>query len=278
MILEKLRIKTDFTENEKAIADYILNHLEDFQNLTSEELAKDTLTSKSSVIRFCRKMGTTGYQELKKLIFADVTLENRQIDHQELPSLSSSSRYFEYMQSLDLLYANLITRMHEQLDHNTVKRVINRLNSMEKIEFYSSGLGNSIAEAVAHRYSTLGIGSMAYSSINEVFLATNPGNHKTAAFVISFSGHNPSVIQNAKMLRHYGVYVIGIAGHVSNELKQYCDELIPIVTGEVLSGTEHPAIVFATNYIFDLIYMGLFVKRYDKQLAIKKSFSYDFYK
>ena len=70
MILEKLREKTAFTENEKAIADYILDHLDDFQNLTSEALAKDTLTSKSSVVRLCKKMGTTGYQELKKLVFA----------------------------------------------------------------------------------------------------------------------------------------------------------------------------------------------------------------
>jgi DNA-binding MurR/RpiR family transcriptional regulator len=278
MILEKLRSKADFTENEKAIADYILSNLEDFQNLTSEALAKATLTSKSSVIRFCRKMGTTGYQELKRLVFADVTLENRQDGNVNLPLLSSNSRYFEYMQSLDLSYERLIARMHEQLDHNAVKRVINRLNSMDKIEFYSSGLGNSIAEAVAHRYSTLGIGSTAYSSINEVFLATNASNHKSAAFVISFSGQNPSAIRNAKVLKRYGVHVIGVAGNSSHELKQYCDELIMIPGGEVIPGTEHPAIAFSTNYIFDLIYMGLLVKRYDRQLEIQKSFRYDFYK
>lgn len=278
MILEKLREKTAFTENEKAIADYILDHLDDFQNLTSEALAKDTLTSKSSVVRLCKKMGTTGYQELKKLVFADVALEKSQMNSENQPSLSSHSRYFEYMQSLDLLYENMITRMHEQLDHNAVKRVINRMNSMEKIDFYSSGLGNSIAEAVAHRYSTLGIGSAAYTSINEVFLATNPSNHKTAAFVISFSGHNPSVIRNAKILKGCGVYVIGVSGHTSSELKQYCDEIITIAGGVVLPGTEHPAMVFATNYIFDLIYMGLLVKRYDRQLEIQKNFNYEFYK
>ena len=94
---------------------------------------------------------------------------------------------------------------------------------------------------------------------------------------ISLRG-NSSVIRNAKILKRYGVYVIGVAGHLSSELKQCCDELIPIAVGEVLPGTEHPAIAFATNYIFDLIYMGLLVKRYDKQLAIQKIFSYDFYK
>lgn len=278
MILTRLKKQTGFTESEKAIAEYILNHTEEFQLLTSEALAKETLTSKSSVIRLCKKLDLSGYQELKKLIFAEKSTTPDSANIDALPALSTTSTYSDFLKALDLTYERIILKMHEQLNHNTVKRVINRLRGMEKIDFYSSGLGYSIADAAAHRYSSLGIGCTTYSSINEVFLANNKHNNKTAAFIISFSGNNPSAIHNAKTLKRYDIYTIGIVGHLSKEIEHYCDEILHIPVGEVLPGAEHASVVFAANYIFDLLFMGLLSKRYDQQIQLQKKVIYDFKK
>lgn len=278
MILEKLRSKSGFTENEKNIADYILNHTEDIQTFTSEELGKVTLTSKSSIVRFCKKLGMSGYQELKKLLYTEKTLENSLQSKTEFPTLDSKSRYSDYINFLDRMYESVMNRMHQQLNHNVVKRITNHLNSMERIDFYSSGLGYSLGEGTAHKYSTLGIESTAYSSINEVFLASGKNNQKTAAFVISLSGKNPSAIHNAQILKRYGIYVIGIVGALSKEIEHYCDEVVHIVEGKLLPGTQHVTIVLSINYIFDLLFMGLLAKRYDKQIELYKKISFDFNK
>lgn len=279
MILEKLRKQTGFTENEKIIADYMLKHSEEVQLLTSEALAKVTLTSKSSVIRLCKKLGISGYQEMKKLVYTEETLENHNhMKKLEIPTLSEKSQYSDCMKSLDGMYDNIIFKMHAQLNHNVMKRLINRLNGMERIDFYASGLGYAIGEAVAHRYGTLGFGCTAYSSINEVFLASNKNNNKTAAFVISFSGNNPSAIHNADVLKRYGIYVIGIVGIFSNEIENYCDEVIHIFEENIITGAEHVTAAFSTNYIFDLLYMNLLAKRYYKQMELHKKISYDYKK
>ncbi len=278
MIMEKMHNQSGFTESEKSIANYILNHMEEVQQLTAQELAKETLTSKSSIVRLCQKLGITGYQELKKLIFAETTMENRIAKKQELFTLDHTSKYSDYVKTLDWLYESVIDKMHEQLNHNVVKRITNQLNQMERIDFYSSGLGHFIGEATAHKYSTLGIESTAFSSINEVFWMTNKNNNKTAAFVISLSGKNPSIIQTAKILKRYGIYVIGIVGSSTKEMKQYCNEVVPMIEGRVPSGTEHTALALSANYIFDLLFIGLLAKRYDKQVELYKKINYDFEK
>ncbi|RDY30663.1 MurR/RpiR family transcriptional regulator [Lachnotalea glycerini] len=276
MVLEKLRNQSGFTENEKNIADYILSHMKTVQRLTAEEMGRETLTSKSTVVRLCKKLGLWGYQELKKQILVEQALENNMKRKHEPPVIDGKSRYTDYLSALDWVYESAIGKMHEQLNHNIVKRVINQLNKMERIEFYSSGLGYAIGEATAHRYSTLGIESTAYSSINEVFLATNKSNPKTAAFVISLSGKNPSAINNAEMLKRYGIYVIGIVGAFSKEIEQHCDEVIHMMEGKLIPGTEHMTVVLSANYIFDFIFMGLLAKRYDKQMELYKKINSDY--
>ncbi|MBA4686281.1 MAG: MurR/RpiR family transcriptional regulator [Candidatus Galacturonibacter soehngenii] len=270
MIIEKLQDKSGFTESEKCIADYILKNKNQVQQLTAKELAKETLTSKSSIVRFCKKLGVSGFQELKKHIYTEIVLEVKETKNHKLLMIDNKSTYSDYLQSVDFLYQFVVNRMHGQLNHNVMKRIMNRLNKMERIDFYSSGLGHSIGEATAHKYSALGIESMAYSSINEAFWVTNKNNQKTAAFVISLSGKNPSVIHIAKSLKRYGIYVIGIAGHSSKEMKEHCDEVVPMIEGKIPTGMEHMAIVLSLNYIFDLIFTSLYGKRYDRQIELYK--------
>lgn len=269
MIIEKLQDKSGFTESEKCIADYILEHKNQVQQLTAKELAKNTLTSKSSIVRLCKKLGISGYQELKKHIFAEIVTAGKETKD-SIFLIDNKSSYSEYLQSLDFMYQFVIDKMNSQLNHNVIKRIMNRLNKMERIDFYSSGLGHSIGEATAHKYSALGIESMAYSSINEAFWATNKNNQKTAAFVISLSGKNPSVIHIAKSLKHYGIYVIGIVGYSSKEMKEHCDEVVSMIDGKIPTGMEHMAIVLSLNYILDLIFMSLYAQRYDKQIELYK--------
>ncbi|KAB1435983.1 MurR/RpiR family transcriptional regulator [Candidatus Galacturonibacter soehngenii] len=270
MIIEKLQDKSSFTESEKCIADYILKNKNQVQQLTAKELAKETLTSKSSIVRFCKKLGVSGFQELKKHIYTEIVLEVKETKNHKLLMIDNKSTYSDYLQSVDFLYQFVVNRMHGQLNHNVMKRIMNRLNKMERIDFYSSGLGHSIGEATAHKYSALGIESMAYSSINEAFWVTNKNNQKTAAFVISLSGKNPSVIHIAKSLKRYGIYVIGIAGHSSKEMKEHCDEVVPMIEGKIPTGMEHMAIVLSSNYILDLIFTSLYAQRYDRQIELYK--------
>jgi len=278
MIIEKLSNQSDFTESEKCIADYILNHMEEVQQLTAESLARETLTSKSSIVRLSKKLGIEGYQELKKLLFAEFTTQSKIAKDHEPFTLDHKSKYSDYIMTLDWLYEGVIEKMREQLNHNVIIRIINHLNQMERIDFYSSGLGYAIGEATAHKYSTMGIESTAFTTINEVYWMTNKNNNKTAAFVISLSGKNPSIIQIAKTLKKYGIYVVGIAGSSTKEMQQYCDEVISMVKGEELSGMAHSALVLSANYIFDLLFIGLFAKRYDKQVELYKKINFDFEK
>ena len=55
-----------FSKSQKAIARYIIDHLEETAYLSAEELAKKGNTSSSTVVRFAQSLGFSGYPDLQK--------------------------------------------------------------------------------------------------------------------------------------------------------------------------------------------------------------------
>ena len=60
MLIEQLEKKKDFTASELQITEYVISHGMQIMDLTAEQLAEKTYTSKASVIRFCRRIGSAG--------------------------------------------------------------------------------------------------------------------------------------------------------------------------------------------------------------------------
>lgn len=55
-----------FSRSQKAIARYIIDHLDEIGYLSAEELARKGNTSSSTVVRFAQQLGFSGYPELQK--------------------------------------------------------------------------------------------------------------------------------------------------------------------------------------------------------------------
>jgi DNA-binding MurR/RpiR family transcriptional regulator len=55
-----------FSRSQKAVARYIIDHLEEVGYLSAEELGQKGNTSSSTVVRFAQSLGFAGYPELQK--------------------------------------------------------------------------------------------------------------------------------------------------------------------------------------------------------------------
>lgn len=64
-LIQQLKQAQDFTEREKDIARFVLEHPETIENMSSRELGHQTFTSAASVTRFCQKLGVKGFPEFK---------------------------------------------------------------------------------------------------------------------------------------------------------------------------------------------------------------------
>ena len=61
----------DFSKNERRIADHILKYPYDLQRYTSVNIADVCGVSRSAVIRFCQKLGFTGFSDFQKALLSE---------------------------------------------------------------------------------------------------------------------------------------------------------------------------------------------------------------
>lgn len=71
-LLSRIEYQSGFSELEKKIADYLIEHKEDVIHMNLKELAKATYTSTATISRFCKKVGEKNFNDFR-VHFAEVT-------------------------------------------------------------------------------------------------------------------------------------------------------------------------------------------------------------
>ena len=64
-LIQRMKNQQTMTERERDICNYILEHPEKVESISSRELGHVTFTSAASVTRLCQKLGMKGFPEFK---------------------------------------------------------------------------------------------------------------------------------------------------------------------------------------------------------------------
>ncbi len=263
MIIEKLERQNNFTSQEKSIAQFILQSPEAFQQMSCEELGKATFTSKSTVVRLCKKLDVSGYQELKKILYFERNKQKQKTD----VKIDGKSTFKDILATLPEIYKSSIEEVNLCNNKTLFQRILNRMRRMDQIDFYGTGFGYALLESVAQKLNSFGIESKAYNTLNERYLAANLRKTKLMAFVMTFSGNNPLAIREAEVLKRMGIYVVGVVGPYADEIGKSCDEVLRLPEKAMQSETGFIRISQCVNYMMDIFVTGMLINDYDEIVA-----------
>lgn len=138
MILEQLKETENFTSSERMIAKYVLEHAEHVGHLTASDLAKESYTSKTTVIRLCKKLGMKGYQDFIRQVGIEAAESKRVNALLESETFNENSTYEDIVQKLPSIYDSAVGNTKLSLDRNVVRRVVNRIRQADKVDFYGN--------------------------------------------------------------------------------------------------------------------------------------------
>ena len=263
MIFEKLEDQTNFTNSEKCIAEYILKNPFSIAEVTAAELGKMTLTSKATVFRFCKKLGVKSFDELKQQIQYESHEKERVRHFMKKEPFDQTSTIRDVTGNLPFFYDSAIISTNAMMDNGQLARIIKRLKDAEIIDFYGVGITHSCAEAAVFKFQTIGKTCAAYSFLNEHY-AVSQKHKKKVSIMLSYTGGNQGIINCARKLKKLKMYVIGIGGVVSTELKECCDEYIEIYQKDLVTSFEVMTPYISMTYILDVLFAGLLVQDFDR--------------
>ncbi|MBO6047326.1 MAG: MurR/RpiR family transcriptional regulator [Erysipelotrichaceae bacterium] len=219
-----------FLESEKKIARYILNNPQAIADMTISQLAQNSGVSDASVSRFCKKIGTKGFHQLK----IGLAMELVDTFGEEV---SNDISLDNIGQSLQNILANKIEELKETVNMidpkllDTILMDISRARCVQLI-----AVGNTIPVAIdgAFKFNELGIPSVA-GTIWETQLAyTHTLGRNDVLIAISNSGESTKVYEAVKIAKANGARTLGITNNPHSAIGEEADYHITTATREKL--------------------------------------------
>ena len=138
-----LRIRSVYGSLSKVnrnIADYFIHNLDDVAQETAQEIAKKSNTSPASVIRFAKKMGFAGLEDLKDSMLT----EEEEVEENPIvfdPIVNEGDSFDVMSQKIQVIMENSTKDLFYQLDMEKLSEAINLVKYATTI--YAFGIGSS---------------------------------------------------------------------------------------------------------------------------------------
>ena len=273
-IMTQLEFELEFSQSEKQIAKYILNHGEEVLSMSVKELAKETYTSPATIVRLCKKMGLEGYNDFKIKYSAELQYDLHHTDRIDVNfPFSKDDSYPMICHKLSSLYQEVIADTIKLIDFSMLEKIVDLLYTHDHIDIYGSG--NSLLAAMSFQHKMMRISRNVNLKIlhgEQIFQSYN-SNENHIAMIISYSGETNENIQIAQTLKEKGTPMIILTSIGNNRLSHYANYILNIGSREKIFTKIAPfASQISIEYLLNIIFSCIFQKDYNQNIQNKVSY------
>ena len=227
MILD-ISQENKYTETEKEVIDYLMNHLDLLEELSINDLAKKTYTSNATIIRLCRKTGYSGYKALK----VDL-IKEREANKYIVESVDYTTPFQfnetteEIMKNMFSLYQESIKQVYSSLDIDVLKSMADKIIHKKRIFLFSYGDTQTTVINFTNKLVKVNIFPTLATQFGEERHISKRMNKDDYALIISYRGQE-RLLECVQTLSKNHVRIGLITANKKNVLMPYCDDLIVI--------------------------------------------------
>lgn len=227
MILD-ISQENKYTETEKEVIDYLMNHLDLLEELSINDLAKKTYTSNATIIRLCRKTGYSGYKALK----VDL-IKEREANKYIVESVDYTTPFQfnetteEIMKNMFSLYQESIKQVYSSLDIDVLKSMADEIIHKKRIFLFSYGDTQTTVINFTNKLVKVNIFPTLATQFGEERHISKRMNKDDYALIISYRGQE-RLLECVQTFDKNHVRIGLITANKKNVLMPYCDDLIVI--------------------------------------------------
>ncbi len=271
MLIRDRLEECDFSNSERAIADFILEKKLKIRDMTTKDIARQAFASPSTLVRVARKMGFGGWNELKEAFLKEE--EYLQSHFQDI----DANLPFQRGDSIMAIAGKIAALRKEAIDdtqslmtHDELQKAVLYMQKASSIGLYGVSNNLILAREFQHNMARIGRKIELCQLQGEMVWTAYMALNTSCAVVISYSGETPILIRAVRALKKHKVPVILITNIGESTLSGMADCVLRICTREkqyskIATFTTDSAIA----YVLDVLYSCLFALDYEKNLKLK---------
>ena len=234
---------------EKKIADYIQNNPTKVTALSISELAAECGCGDATIVRFSRRLGLVGYQELRIRLASDLSTSS-----QLSTAIEKTDSCYEIFQKRILDISASLYNTQSVLNEVDLELAAKTIMKASRIVVF--GLGNSaaIAQDATHKFLRLGLAAQCCCDNHMQAIIASHLKKGSVAIGISHSGSSTDIVEALKLCKLWGATTICITNYASTPIVQVSDIALFTKSEE----TKHSILAMSSRIaqlaIFDSIY------------------------
>lgn len=249
--------------SEVKVARYIPGNAERIIHFSLNELAEAVGVSEPTVIRFCRALGFSGWQEFK-IYLAQAIIPQLQNIHE---SVSEGDQALELVDKVCQATVNAIQTTKKTLDHLSIERAISVLSSSRRVIFHGLGGSAVVAMDAYHKFFRTGLLCEWFNDAHMAAMAASLLTSEDAFLAISHSGATRDILEAVDAAKKGGARTIAIVSHRKSPVSKIADITIQVAASEVNYRFEPMSSRIAQLCIIDILAVGVGLKRKDELYA-----------
>lgn len=213
MDINKLTTGKNLTDLEQTILEYVIENIEAIQNMGVRDVAKETYTSPTSIIRLSKKLGYTGFTDMYYSLLPIVKKA-------ELDTYSAENTILDYD----------FKSMVEELSKEKIACFNDKIfgESDKYVFIYATGFSKIIAEYIAKKLLVLGKKAIISSGSDSIGIFENNLEDIRTMLVVSKSGETEQVYNKLQTAAEADIYTVSFTQNSNSRMALLSDLNISI--------------------------------------------------
>jgi len=232
------------TKSEKKIANYLLQKKEAIKYSTISDIKKAVRVGDATIIRFCQKLGFSGFSDLK--------IEIAKEDFSQSYEFSGEKKYYD--QVLAGLYEALKATRH-LLNEEHLEKAIRAITQANHIYIYGVGSSGTSGIQLQNMFLRVGLHCRAITDPHYQAQSASLLNEHDVAIVFSLTGRTKDSYNSMKLACDNGATTIAITNYLSSPIAELGDIVLQTSIEDFIDGGSLAGII-SQLYIGDLLVRG----------------------
>lgn len=242
----------DLSPSEQRVGCWVREHPKEAANATLARLAAECHTSEPTVVRFCRRLGLSGFRELTIRLTESLSNPATYVHRDVSPDDSTPDAIIKV---LDASIQSLI-EMRSQLSSMPVDEAVSAMKGARQIAFAGLGASGHVARDACHKFFRLGIPCTSLRDTPMILQFAAIAERTDVLVLLSHTGRWENFARAARLARARGATVIALTNPGSNVARE-ADLLFPCKVIEDTSVYTPISSRLAQLALLDAIYVAL---------------------
>lgn len=230
-LLQAQLMYDDMGRSERKVADWLFSHSGEVLPYSISDLASKCDSSEATIVRFSKRLGCSGYQELKIILAQE---KDKKVIAPTITEEDDCYKIFEKV--CNDAYMSL-ERTKKTLSAEAMTRAAKTISESSRIVLIGLGASASVAEDASNKFLRAGCNSAAYADTHMQAIAVSQLKEGDALIGISQSGSSKDIVEAMKIARKRGATTISITSKERSPIARQSDILLLTDTEETRHST-----------------------------------------